>query len=114
MERFQNLLSQIEYKDWRFVLGNTGSHQFLQIRFLAADAHTGELAEQSSRKYLLSEHMTDSEFVQTVFLAVKIAEEHEIRETFKFRDGTPFAPHFDVYALLSVPEDARQHLELAK
>ena len=86
MNRFAELLERIQYKDLRFRLGKDESRWYLQIRH----AHMG------GRKWLLSEHMTDSEFVATVFKACLTWEEHECREAFRYRGQRVFGPHMDV------------------
>jgi hypothetical protein len=103
-ERFQQLLARLSYKDWRFVLGQKGDAWYLQLRWEAASPFSGHVSEQSSRKWLLSEHMTDSEVVQTALLAVLTAEEHEAREHFQFDGASVFAPHYDVRALAKVQD----------
>ena len=57
------------------------------------------------RKWKLSLHMTDSEIVQSVFLAAKVAMEHEIREAFKFQGRPVMRPHFDVYKLMELCDE---------
>lgn len=57
---------------------------------------TGGIKEQAGRKWRLSKHMTDSEIVQTAFLAVRTAQEHELREQFKYKGYAIFNPHFDL------------------
>ena len=49
--------------------------------------------------------MTKSEIVQTAFLAVLTAAEHEIRETFKYHDAAIFGPHFNVDRLVTLAFD---------
>lgn len=49
--------------------------------------------------------MTNSEVVQTVFLAALQAEEHEVREFFLFNHQPIFRPHYDVYRLLDLCEE---------
>jgi hypothetical protein len=52
------------------------------------------------RKWLISEHMTDGEIVQTVFLAVQVAMEHETRELFKYKGQAILDPHYDIEKLV--------------
>jgi hypothetical protein len=71
---------------------------FLQVKFWALDAATNKRHEQTGRKWMLSWHMTKSEIVQTCFLAVKTAVEHETRENFTYNDRAVFGPHIDIEA----------------
>jgi hypothetical protein len=68
----------------------------------ATDNVTGEPMAWKGRKWLLSEHMTDGEIVQTAFLATLTAIEHEIRETFTFRGAAIFDPHYDIQKLVDL------------
>jgi hypothetical protein len=63
---------------------------------------TGEVETQHGRKWILSKHMTKSEVVTTAFKAVMTAEEHEIREKFRYGGRMIFGPHFNVDALHEV------------
>lgn len=54
---------------------------------------SGEKTWQGGRKFYISPHMTDGEVLRTIFLSVKLFEEHEINETFLV-DGERFLnPH---------------------
>lgn len=55
-----------------------------------------------SRKWLLSEHMTDGEIVQTLFKATMTAVEHEVRELFLYRGQAVFDPHYDIEKLVEL------------
>lgn len=90
IEDVQTIIDEVEYLDWNFVIGGTPNHWYLQLRF-------GDLDDvQLGRKWKLSPHMTKSEVVQTAFLAVKTAVEHELRESFRYSGRAIFNPHFDV------------------
>ena len=103
-ERFRAILDRITYKDWTFHLGEKGGVHFLQLHWTALCMVGGVPVCQHSRKWMLSEHMTDSEIVQTALLAVLTAEEHEAREQFLFDGAAVFGPHFSVRALAEVQE----------
>lgn len=76
--------------------------EYLQVRWKAPDCKTGIMKEQHGRKWRVSEHMTNSEVVQTIFMAIMAAMEHEIREDFKYRGEAIFGPHYDVEALVGL------------
>jgi hypothetical protein len=88
-------VSKIQYKDWRFGIGNIDSVFYLQIWF--DDLYTGE--KQYCRKWMLYPTMNVSEVVRTAWMAVLAAEEHEARELFRYRGRRIFGPHFDVDAM---------------
>lgn len=98
--RFQALLDRCQFGDWKFKVKSAPAGViFLQIEFNAPCTTTGDSESWKSRKWQLSEHMTDSEVVQTAFKAVLTAQEHEAREKFKYRGRAIFGPHFNVERL---------------
>jgi hypothetical protein len=72
---------------------------------------TGEPLAWWGRKWYISPHMTDAEIVTTIFLACKVAMEHELREGFTFSDQMIFDPHKSldtlVYAASSCNREER-------
>lgn len=95
-----NILSEVTYKDWRIRLKEDGNlRPYLQVSFLAEDMESGTIEEQRGRKWYLSQFMTKSEVVATALKAVLTAEEHEARESFRYKGRAIFGPHFDVDAL---------------
>lgn len=104
------VLSRVSYKDWELrVEQDNGGRWFLQWRFFGECVVTGNIELQSCRKHYLSEHMTETELVQTAFAAALQAEEHECREFFKYGNARPFQPHTNIRALIhaSVNTDRR-------
>lgn len=63
---------------------------------------TGKPMFWRGRKWRLSYHMTDGEIVQTAFMAVMAANEHETREKFTYRGVTVFDPHYDIEKLVEL------------
>lgn len=68
----------------------------------ALDSHSGASLPWNGRKWRLSPHMTDGEIVQTAFLALRTALEHEAREKFTFDGVTVFDPHYDIHKLVEL------------
>lgn len=107
--RVLGITGSIRYKNWGLVVGNDtlGERVYLQWKFMAPDYINdphGPFKLWPTRKYPLSEHMTDGEIVQTAFLAAMQAEEHECREAFSFKGKHLFNPHISVDALMSVAD----------
>jgi hypothetical protein len=115
---------EIQYKDWKFIVQErkTVSHtetvaagvQFaiamepdlrLRAEWDAPDAATGKMEKQQSRWWPLSRHMVKTEIIQTAFLCVLKAEEHEISEAFNYFHHSsgewtsPFNSHIDIDTL---------------
>lgn len=75
---------------------------YLQITSRGQCNVTGDDMEWSGRKWLLSEHMTPGEIVQTAFKAIMTAVEHETREQFRYFGQSIFDPHYDIDALVAL------------
>lgn len=80
-------------------IGNDDNRFWLQVKWWGKDSGTGECGMLHDRKWFLSEHMTDSEIVQTVFMATMAVMEHETREEFKYKGQPIFCPHYNVEIL---------------
>lgn len=107
-ERFEEILSRVQFPNLVFKVGETTQGElFLQIIYDEEDVDTGKVSEQKGRKWLLSEHMTTSEIVQTAFKAVMTSMEHRTREWFTYRGARVFCPHFDVEALAAVASEKK-------
>lgn len=108
----RQILKSVHYRDWVFEVTEEADFS-LRVSFDAACSSGLGVVRQHGRKWRLSPHMTASELVQTAFLAVMTAEEHEIRESFLYRDQAIFGPHFDVDTLASIAAckafDVRHH-----
>lgn len=114
----ETILADVEYKDWVLCTGEMGDGFFLQWKFWETDNTNPQDPKkhlQGCRKWYISSFATYSEVVNTAFLAVKIAETHEIMERFLVRGKMLYNPHQDVFALLNsnLPNDSRQNLELS-
>jgi hypothetical protein len=95
-------LAEVRCADYHFQIQTTGHGQlYLQAEYVEQDVYSGDPAVQKTRKWMLSEHMTKSEFVQTCFKAVMTSYEHRARESFLFRGRRVFGPHIDIEALWS-------------
>lgn len=102
------VLAKVSYKNWILTIGEMGKTingtdypvtKYLQWSGIAGD--------WKSRKWLLSEHMTTSELVQTAFLAALTAEEHECREEFKYKGVALYGHHFHIDALVELCEQGK-------
>jgi hypothetical protein len=99
----QTLLHQhVRYHEWRFDVHQDADFGYLQLAFYAFGPDFGSFALQGGRKWKLSPHMTKSEIVQTAWLAVLTAVEHEAREEFTYKGVAIFGPHLDCEALREV------------
>lgn len=108
LERFDAVLRLVSYPGIRFLLNMDPADCWLQVVCpLGTDNVTGKPEGWKGRKWRLSQHMTDGELVQTAFMAVMAANEHETRERFKFSEVAVFQPHFDIYSLRAFAQSPR-------
>lgn len=91
-----NILNEIEYKDWHFLVNQHKGILFVQARWLDG------IEEQVSREWLISPEFTKSQVIQTVLALVLMAEEHEAREAFRYKNRKIFGPHFDAETMVAV------------
>jgi hypothetical protein len=118
-KEIQELLdTQVQYRDWKFLVQETMIEGILldlhlRAEWYAPDNVTGAMEKQSSRWWRLSKHMRKNEIINTAFACVKMAEEHEMRENFLYRLGEnwtmPYNTHTNVdeLAAASVVVDVR-------
>ena len=95
------------FENFRFLLRYTNEIPYLQIKFNAPCNMTGEMQEQSGRKWMLSYHMTNDEVISTAFAATKMCVEHETRELFKWWGEPIYRPHYDPIALYKISASNR-------
>jgi len=81
---------------------------YIQVGIVGFDNYQSTRSQLSQkivygRKWRVEANLPSSEIIQTAFLAIKKAREHEIRELFKFVDEkdttTPFSNHHDMLNL---------------
>lgn len=115
-EHFRTWARDIRFGDWRFEvhLDDTRPYLQIQVRGDNSAAQAGLDESWTSRKWFLSPYMTKSEFVQTAFLAVMTAMEHETRERFRYKGHAVFGPHYNVERLVDLLRtgDAKEHRDL--
>jgi hypothetical protein len=105
LEQLRSIVLKISYRDWTFEVLPVGAVVdsngfFLRACFWEVDVSTGHRELQKGRKWFISTHATESEFVQTGLLAVLVATEHEVRESFRFNYTQVFGPHQNVHELV--------------
>lgn len=96
------LLKEVEFENYRFVVGHSQAGMYLQAKYLEPDIVTGAPETQSTRKWILSEHMTRSEVVQTAFKCCLTSMEHRAREMFKYKGKRIFGPHYNIDSLWEI------------
>jgi hypothetical protein len=109
------IVAAISYKPgWRVCLRrDAGRRPFLQLEVSAEAAaaldsqkRDGSRTPWKSGKRYLSKHMCRREVVGAAFGLIRDAEEHEMREWFRYCDAAIFNPHLDPQALVAVANRA--------
>ncbi len=106
----EQLVLKLHYSDkYPIFVSQDESGLYIQIGVIGYDNYQ-PLSEQPNakivygRKWRVEPQLPSSEIIQTVFLAIKKAREHEIRELFRFidenRSTTPFNNHHDIPLLV--------------
>lgn len=90
------IVAEVAFNDYEFGVFVDGERPYLQLSYQEADVDTGDPADQKSRKWFLSPHMTRDEVVQTCLKAALTSLEHRCREHFLYRGRAIFAPHWDI------------------
>jgi len=102
LKQMQGAVDEVSYKNgWEFdVTRDKGGRAYLQATcHNAVDSQTGEDTFWRTAKYYLSKHMCRQEIIGAVFKCVRDAEEHEMREWFRYRGSSIYSPHLDPDAL---------------
>jgi hypothetical protein len=100
---FADVITRIDYPGFDIGVHESGNDLYLQISCWEGTCNiTGKPMCWQGRKWRLSPYMTDGEVVQTAFMAVMAANEHETREKFTYRGVTVFDPHYDIEKLVEL------------
>ncbi len=102
----EEILSHIEYDD-RYLLfvSEDGTVPYIQVGIVGFDNYKAKSQQSGQkivfgRRWRVEPNLPTSEIIQTSFLAIKKAREHEIRELFKLTckgfSATPFNSHHDL------------------
>jgi len=94
----------LEGVKWKIEVKDDGAKWYVQVAVDGKCNVTGADLSWTSRKWLLSPHMTKTEIVRTCYLAVKRAVAHEVDERFTYMGKRIYDPHIDVDALAEVCE----------
>ncbi|MFA0790128.1 hypothetical protein ACCI51_06180 [Microbulbifer echini] len=87
---------------------------YIQVGIIGYDNYTPLLKQSSKkivygRKWRVEPYLPTSEIIQTVFLALQKAREHEVRELFKLSHrpmtSTPFNTHHDLPLMVELAEE---------
>lgn len=101
----KNILSDISYSDrYPLFVCEDDNGLYLQVGIIGADNYQAEINQPDKivygRKWRIEPQLPTSEVIQTAFLALQKAREHEVRELFRLEEQgftcTPFNNHHDL------------------
>lgn len=100
---FSDILCRIEYPGYELNLYGAGGDVYLIVECHEGTCNvTGKPISWKGRKWRLSPFMTDGEVVQTAFMAIMAANEHETRDKFTYRGVSVFDPNYDIEKLVEL------------
>lgn len=103
VEQIKSIIEEVEYKQWTLKILEENRIIFLQVVFEKKCSCGRDLKMiHYGRKWRISPKITKSELVQTAFKAIISAEEHEIREDFKYKGASIYGPHFNIENLVEI------------
>lgn len=90
----RQVIEDIEYKDWVFEYKPVQNGIMIWPMFQRVDSVTGYLDWSKNMRPWYVEYWRDKGYlVQTIFKMIEAAEEHELRETFKYKGEAIYGPH---------------------
>jgi len=114
LESVEELILKLEYSDKYPVFVSQDEQGItIQIGIIGVDNYSSNRQSDAmkivyGRKWRVEPQLPTAEIVQTVFLAIKKAREHEVRELFRFtnmdKETTPFNTHHDLIMLINSKE----------
>lgn len=118
LEKLESVVNKVSYKDWELRVYEISEGFILQWRFWETDNTNPDdknLYLQGCRKWYISSWATDSEIINTAYLAAQQATIHEFMEQFKYEGHILRDPHKSATAHLNfnIPNDTRQNLEMS-
>ena len=105
LDGMRHILEKISFPKMLLEIHTKNDVPYLQLRCRGTCNVTGEPSEWTSRKWMMSEHMTTGEVVQTAFKAILTSLEHEAREQFRYRGQPIFDPHYNIDKLVQLRMD---------
>ena len=117
LQSVNEVLDNIEFSaHFRVLAAQKNGEIYLQVAVLSPDNYKKTNTQTHGttkkllfgRRWIVEENLPTSELIQTAFLALKIAREHEVRELLQLKQGgatsTPFNNHHDLPVMAKNPE----------
>ena len=117
VEQIEQIINDVQFElqaRYRFLVTLRGSAMLLYATYNEPDINTGVIELQTTRKWWISEHSTETEVVQTILKCVLTSTEHRTREAFIYKSKRCFGPHIDVAAHIVAADSADVREKLIK
>lgn len=103
-KQIRALVAHVTYKEgWDILVGEDGERTYLQLAVTGGQCSVSlKTVDWKGGKKYLSPYMCRQEIVGACFAIIKEAEEHEMREWFRFKGAAIYNPHLDPDALVLV------------
>lgn len=105
LEQIGEIIQNTHYKGWQFEITELNDQQSILVKpVFRSNNHNekGYMEQVEGRNWYLNCDMSESEIVKTLWLAVKTAEEHEMRKSFTYRGYRIFDPMININDLEEV------------
>lgn len=118
LEHLKSITDKVQFRDWELNVYEISEGFILQWRFWERDntnPNDTKLYLQGCRKWYISTWATDSEIINTAYLAAQQAMIHEFMEQFLYDGLILRDPHKSATAhlYLNIPNDTRQNKEMS-
>ncbi len=78
---------------------------YVQARLWRADSATGEMAWGSGAQYPIDSSMDAGRIIRICLIAAKAFAEHEVGESFKYRNRRVYDPHMPIAILWEIADE---------
>jgi len=107
--QIRTILDNIQFQDRRFRLLRKGDGFLVQVEYEEADIDIPGSAPtlQRGRKWYVSPFSTETEIVETAFKALRISNDHVLKEHFLYKGHRVYSPHFQIEARIEMCKNKR-------
>jgi hypothetical protein len=108
LQQISALVAQVTYKpNWHIALFGTPESMYIQLEVTdSVCTVTKQPVDWKSGKRYLSPFMCSQEIIGVCFGLIKDAEEHEMREWFRYKGASIYNPHINPDVLVEVAKKA--------
>jgi hypothetical protein len=98
IEDVRDIVDRCVFRDRSFEVMPKGDGYLLQVQYWEPDVENPDRGDvlQKARKWYVSPWSTETEIVETAFLACCRSMEHVVKEHFTYRNRRVFSPHFAI------------------